>query len=120
MVVKRYRLHTGTWAWVLHRISGVVLALYLPLHIWVVYHVSKGREEFNEMMAAVSGPAFKVFEIGLLAAILFHAFNGLRIIGIDLDWLGTARAQRVAFWVAGLATLPILGYGFYVIVLTHS
>jgi len=119
MVIKRYRLHTGTWAWVFHRIAGVALALYLPLHVWIVHHVSKGPETFDAMMRSVSGPLFKAFEIALLAAVLFHAFNGLRVIAIDLDWIRTLRAQRVAFWVVGLATLPFLAYGVYVLILAH-
>ena len=120
MVIKRYRLHVGTWAWVFHRISGLALILYLPLHIWVTHYVARGPEEFNRVMAAVSTRLFKVVEVFLLAAVLYHAFNGLRVILIDLEWIRTIRAQKIAFWVAGALCLPILAYGAYAFLFHHA
>ncbi|MFQ6048927.1 MAG: succinate dehydrogenase, cytochrome b556 subunit [Phycisphaerae bacterium] len=110
MVIKHYHWHVGTWAWVLHRISGVALVLYLPVHIWVTHYVAHGPEQFNQIMETIETPFFKTLELALLAAVLYHAFNGLRVILVELGWIGSLTAQRVAFWIAGLACLPILAY----------
>ena len=120
MVIRHYRFHVGTWAWVFHRISGLALVLYLPLHVWVTHHIARGPDQFNRVMEAMNTPMFKVFEVALLAAVLYHAFNGIRVIMIDLDWLPTARAQRIAFWVAGAICLPILAYAGYAFLSMHA
>ncbi len=104
-----YRWHTGSVAWVLHRLTGLALALYIVLHIWVVHHLSLGPQAFDEMMASVQSPLFRVLEIGLLATVLYHSFPGLRILQFDLG-LATL-AQKKAFWAAFVLTLAALAYG---------
>ena len=42
----RYRLHPGYIAWILHRVTGLGLVLYLFMHIWVIHHISRGKEAF--------------------------------------------------------------------------
>ena len=104
-----YRWHTGSVAWLLHRLTGLALTLYIVLHIWVVHHLSLGPGEFDEMMAAVQSPLFRLLEVGLLATVLFHSFNGLRILLFDI---GVAvKAQRKVFWAAVVLTIGALVYG---------
>ncbi len=104
-----YRWHTGSVAWLLHRLAGLALTLYIVLHIWVVHHLSLGPKAFDEMMAAVQSPVFRVLEIGLLGTVLYHSFNGLRILLFDLG-LATL-AQKKAFWAAFVLTIAALAYG---------
>ena len=85
-VLSMYRWHVGTVAWVLHRLSGLALAGYLMLHVVVIHNISRGPKAFNDMMGMVQSPLFRFLEIGLLGTVLYHAFNGVRILLVDLGW----------------------------------
>ncbi len=91
-----YRWQTGAIAWVLHRLTGLFLTFYLTLHVWVIHNLTKGPEGFNEVMGFLGSPIFKLGEIGILFAILYHAFNGIRILIIDFG--KGARYQKQLFW----------------------
>lgn len=82
--LQRYRIHLGTGAFLLHRLSGLGLILYLLLHIWVIHHLINGKESFDSTMQFFNNPLFKFLEIGLVGVILYHLWNGLRLTAIDL------------------------------------
>ncbi len=84
-------------SWALHRLSGLALVAYLCLHIFVIHNLAYGPERFDRVMELLGSPAFKLMEIGLLGVILYHAFNGLRVIIIDF-WGGT-KIQKQLFWI---------------------
>lgn len=113
MVIKHYRLHTGTWAWILHRVTGVGLALYLLLHIWVTHSVAKGPAVFNATMKIMGHPVFKLAEVALLGAVLYHALNGLRVVMVDLGWCVTKAAHKRVFWAFNAIGAVVLAYGAY-------
>jgi len=119
MVIKHYRIHTGTLAFIFHRISGITLIFYLPLHIWVTHFISSNPGRFDKTMAFLSQPLFKFAEVALLGAILYHVMNGIRIILIDLDIIKTKVAQKAAFWVLFIAMFPVLLWVGYVFLLKH-
>lgn len=104
-----YYKFTGSWAWILHRLSGLALIFYLSAHIWVISTISKGPEGFNKVMAVLASPLFKLLEVGLWGVILFHAFNGIRIVLVDFS-KGSLYHKKLfsalifiafALWVAG-------------------
>jgi succinate dehydrogenase / fumarate reductase cytochrome b subunit len=95
-----YRWRTGGVAWLLHRLSGLALAAYLPLHVWVNHHLSVGPERYDEVMRFLHTPLFRVLECGLWGVILYHALNGVRVVLIDLGIGVTLRGQKVLFWAA--------------------
>lgn len=64
----------------LHRLSGIGLVLYLPLHVWVTSRRLQGPEVWERTMATLSHPIFVVGELLILAAFVYHALNGLRLI----------------------------------------
>ena len=105
----RYAWHSGTLAWLFHRISGAALAFYLILHIWVTHHLSKGPEEFNPLMEMLATPLFKIGEIGILAAIVYHAFNGVRVILVDLG-IGIHHQEKM-FWAVFVVSFMIISLG---------
>lgn len=105
----RYAWHSGTIAWLLHRITGGALIFYLTLHVWVTHHLGKGPEEFDQMMKLLMHPAFRIGEIGLLAAIVYHSLNGVRILLVDLG-IGVRHQERMFWWVIALSfVLVVLG-----------
>lgn len=104
---QRYQWHVGSLAWVFHRVTGLLLSLYLVIHIWVVRTISQGPEGFNRVMAAVQMPIFLLFEVGLLGAVLYHTLNGVRLLLIDTGW-GVRHQKGLFFVLAGLAMVVLL------------
>ena len=79
----RYRGAIGQWSWVLHRLTGVGVVLFLALHVidtsWAVFYPGL----YVKAIAAYQSPIFTLGEFGLVFAVVYHAFNGLRIIIFD-------------------------------------
>lgn len=100
----------GMTAWVIQRVTGILLLFYLFLHVETIHHLSAGPAEFNREMAFYNTPSFKLLEIGLLAIVILHALNGIRLTVLDLGF--AHRQQKKLFWglVIGLgAALFIAG-----------
>ncbi len=89
-----YRGTEGHWAWLLHRLSGLGIALFLSMHIISIFSVGLGPRVYNFLheVLYVSAPA-KVLEVFLIFGVLFHAANGMRIIVIDF-FPGLGKYQR--------------------------
>lgn len=104
--------HAGTWSWLLHRITGVALTFYLFMHFWVLSSAAQGKETFNQRLAQVQTPLFKILEILLVAVVAFHLFNGLRIILVEFTLF--TRAQRKLLWAAMAAFALTMAYTAYV------
>lgn len=71
---------TGFISFVLRRFTGVALVLYLFVHMWVIGSVNSGPAAFDARLNLVQTPFFKIAEIALLAAVVYHGFDGLRLI----------------------------------------
>ena len=107
---QRYRVRTGMFAWLAHRISGLALVAYLIIHVWGLRSLSD-RDAFNELIAGYHAPLFKLGEFMLLAGVAYHALNGLRIVLID--FLGWSPNHKKLFWtLSAVAALIVLVGGF--------
>jgi succinate dehydrogenase / fumarate reductase cytochrome b subunit len=100
-----YRWHLGYVAWLLNRVTGIAIAVYLAIHIWVIHHLTQGPEGFDKVMRFVQQPLFKLGEIGLLGVILYHAMNGLRILCIE--WGTGYRVMAIGVVLFVFGALPI-------------
>jgi succinate dehydrogenase / fumarate reductase cytochrome b subunit len=98
------------WSWVLHRITGVAIFFFLLVHILDTSLVRVDPEAYNSVMATYKTVIIGFGELGLVAAILFHAFNGVRIILIDF-WRKGFKYQNLMFWIV-VAIAFILFAGF--------
>ena len=79
-----YRGAEGQWAWILHRASGLGIVLFLYMHIVSIFIAAIGPEPYEWVHATLcTSPPAKVLEVFLLFGVLYHAFNGMRIIIID-------------------------------------
>ena len=78
----RYRVKTGMAAWLLHRITGLGLVVYLVLHINVTSSLNDPAY-FNQVMGFLGSPLFRFLEVGLLGCVIYHAINGIRIVWVD-------------------------------------
>jgi succinate dehydrogenase / fumarate reductase cytochrome b subunit len=86
------------WSWVLHRITGIAIYFFLLVHVLDTATVRLDPEVYNSVMGSYKTPIMGLGEAGLVAAIVFHALNGLRIILVDATRWGT-RYQKVMFYV---------------------
>lgn len=93
-----YRGGQGQWSWALHRITGVTVILFLFAHIADTALVGFGPDLYNRVIAVYHNPIIRLMEMGLAAAVLFHALNGLRIIVIDF-WPRAADWHRQLFGI---------------------
>ncbi len=71
---------TGFISFFLRRLTGVALVIYLFIHIWVIGGINSGEATFNDRMDFLGSPVFRILEIGLLAAVVYHGVDGLRLI----------------------------------------
>lgn len=92
-----YRGREGMWSWVAHRISGVLIFLFLFAHVLDTALVRVSPEAYNDIMETYKNPIVGLGEAGLVAAVVFHALNGLRIVAVDF-WSRGPRVQRQMFW----------------------
>jgi succinate dehydrogenase / fumarate reductase cytochrome b subunit len=102
----------GMWAWILFRISGLVLAAYLFVHIWVI---SQGRVSgagtLNSFFETFDKPFLVFLDSVLVAAVLYHALNGVRILLMDFG-IGIQRHKAV-FWICMLiAAAAVWGFAY--------
>jgi succinate dehydrogenase / fumarate reductase, cytochrome b subunit len=91
---------SGTVAQAIQRATGILLLVYLFLHVRTVYALRDGPEAFDHAVATFRGPVFKLLEIALLGVVILHALNGIRITLIDLG-VGQTR-QRQLFWIGSI------------------
>ena len=103
-----YRGREGQWAFVLHRLSGVALALFLLLHVLDISLVMFGPDgPFDAFLAFYHQWPFRVGLLMVIAGVVYHAFNGLRIILLDFTSWGV-RYQR-ALWYGVLGATTVVG-----------
>jgi succinate dehydrogenase cytochrome b subunit len=93
-----YRGREGMWSWVLHRITGVAIFFFLLVHVLDTALVRVSPEAYNAVIGTYQTPIMGLGEVALVGAIVFHAFNGLRIILVDF-WTWATRHQSVLFYV---------------------
>jgi succinate dehydrogenase / fumarate reductase cytochrome b subunit len=105
-----YRGREGMWSWVAHRVTGFAIFFFLLVHVLDTSLVRISPEAYNDVIGTYKNPIMGLGEAGLVAAIVFHAFNGLRIILVDF-WAKGPRYQRVMLWVVvGLFAVTMAGF----------
>jgi succinate dehydrogenase / fumarate reductase, cytochrome b subunit len=102
-----YRGDPGMWSWVLHRITGATIFFFLFVHVLDTALVRISPQAYDEVIDTYKTPIVGLMELALVATVLYHALNGIRVILIDFWWKGT-RYQRLMLWVIGIAWLLIM------------
>lgn len=100
-----YRGRSGQWAFVGHRVSGVLVFLFLLLHIVDVSLINISEDLYDEVHLLYGNVVLRLFEVGLLFALVFHSLNGLRIVALDF-FPGAVRAERRL--LSGVVVLTLL------------
>jgi fumarate reductase subunit D len=92
------------WLAYAHRVSGLALAIFLPLHFWVLSRAL----ELDAFLAWTEQPAVKFAEWGLVTLLALHLTGGLRILALEFlrwrNWAGSlAAAAAAAAFAVGMA-----------------
>ena len=107
-----YRGREGQWAFILHRVSGVALALFLLLHVLDISLVMFGPEgPFEAFLVFYHNWPFRVGLLMVIAAVVYHGLNGLRIIIMDFTTWGVRYQKQLWYGVLGLTAvigIPVL------------
>lgn len=102
-------LDLGTFAFLLNRITGIGLTLYLFLHLIVLSTLSRGAQAYDQFVALVRNPFFVFGEYLVVAAVLLHGLNGLRI---AMTSLGIAVPRQKQLFI-GLMAIALIGCGIF-------
>ena len=98
------RAHPLWLAYILHRISGLLLALFLPLHFWVLAMAMTDPARLDDFLHLTESGAVKLAEFGLVFLLAVHMFGGLRLMA--MEWLPWSPAQKSL--AAGAAAVSFL------------
>ena len=104
-----YHKHSGSWAWIIHRLTGIGLTLYIIVHIYAVSALQRGKEAFDTEMKLFSSPFFLFLEWALGALVVYHALNGIRIVLIDFG--NGAKYHKPLYytiWIIGIIVVAIM------------
>jgi len=105
-----YRGREGMWMWVVHRTTGVAIFFFLLIHILDTSLVRISPEDYNDVIGSYHTPIYGIVEAGLVAAIILHAFNGIRIVLVDRS-IWALRHQRLLSWIVwGIFVVLMAGF----------
>jgi fumarate reductase subunit D len=104
----RARSHPAWWAFLVHRVSGLALAFFLPFHFWALGQALYGAAALDMFLAWTERPLVKVAEWGLVILLAAHLAGGLRLLALELlpwrDWQKSLLAVAAGITiVVGLA-----------------
>jgi fumarate reductase subunit D len=108
------RSHPAWVAFLVHRLSGLLLALFLPMHFWALGQAIEGEARLDAFLRWTDNPLTKFAEFGLVVLLAAHLGGGLRLLSIEFlgwrDWQSRAIAFGFALGLAfGLLFLLNLG-----------
>lgn len=100
----RSRNHAAYWAFLTHRISGVALTLFLPLHFWVLGNALQGEAKLENFLRWSDQPLVKCGETILVLLLAAHMAGGVRLLMLEFmawrDWHKTLLAAAAGVSVA--------------------
>lgn len=114
----RYRGGIGQWSWLLHRVTGVGILIFLIIHVIDTFFVVFNPALYDHTVAIYGGVfngeyywplrwAFRVSELGLMACVVFHAVNGVRVVLFDF-WNEGCKYQKESFTAVLLVFLALM------------
>ncbi|WP_420642120.1 succinate dehydrogenase, cytochrome b556 subunit [Candidatus Leptofilum sp.] len=109
----RYRGKSGHYSWIAHRVSGLAILAFLVLHVWDTANAHFYPELYAWSIAVFKYPVIAVSELGVMAAVLYHAFNGIRITILDFKpewWMYQKKSATIVWVLFAVVFVPIAIY----------
>lgn len=109
----RYRGGGPMLAWILHRITGLCILLFVGMHVIASFFM----QQFGSDMALWINQIYEswIFQVLVIFIVLFHTLGGLRIAVLDL-WPKFLTYERELIWLQWLIFSPIYGLAIYILV----
>lgn len=107
-MIRPHRQHALWLAFILHRLSGVALALFLPLHFYVLSLALSNPKALDGFLSLGTQWWMKAAEMALVFCLAVHLFGGLRLMALEfLPWSPrqktyAAGAVAMSFFIACL------------------
>ncbi len=102
-----YEVSWAQLAWFGHRVSGLGVLLYLFMHIVETSTVLFGPDVYNAAVGIFKNLPARLLEVLLMAALVYHALNGLRVIAMDF-FPGLTRWYRPLTYGVIVATVAAM------------
>jgi len=110
----RARNHPAYWAFVVHRASGVLLSLFLPLHFWALGQALQGAARLDTFLRWTEQPLVKAGETLLVLLLAAHFAGGLRLLALEfLAWRNWHKGLLAAAAGASVAAGLIFALNVY-------
>ena len=92
----RARAHPAYWAFVVHRVSGLVLALFLPLHFWALSQ-ALDPAALDRFLVWTRQPPVRITELAIVVALAAHLAGGVRLLLVEfVGWRGELQKSALA------------------------
>ncbi len=104
----RHRQHPHYWAFMAHRLSGLLLALFLPAHFYVLALAIQGERRLDGFLRWTEAPAVKLGEIILVGLLALHMMGGLRLLALEFLGLGETAKTAIAIASSSAAAIALL------------
>lgn len=121
----RYRGKSGHYSWLAHRLSGLAILGFLVIHVWDGANLHYAPNIWEWTVNVFKHPLFGAGEIAVFGAVIFHAFNGIRITLLDFKpewWHAQARSATIVWALFAIIFIPAAIYLFLGIIesCTHA
>ncbi|EYB68325.1 succinate dehydrogenase, cytochrome b subunit [Deinococcus phoenicis] len=103
-----YRGREGQWAFLLHRLSGLAILAYLLIHVISISLFMFGENAYMTVHRLYDFWLFRIGLVLIVAGVVYHAFNGLRIIVMDFTGTGVAYQRQMWYGVLAISVLAAL------------
>src|SRR5690554_2749567 len=110
-----YRGREGQWAFLLHRVSGIAIAVYLFIHVVNISLAMFGPEVANRAMVMFHAWPFRLGLLALGAGVTYHTLNGLRIILMDFTGWGVRYQRQIWYLVMVLSVLIFIAFSIKIV-----
>lgn len=111
----RARSHPAYWAFLMHRLSGLGLALFLPIHFWALGQALQGAASLDSTLRLTDQALFKFAEWGLVVLLALHLGGGVRLLLIEF---GSDQGLRKGWITAAVGFAAAAGLAFALSLLT--
>lgn len=101
------RLPVPGFVSILHRLSGMLLFLLLPLILWLFQSSLESQQSFDAYKQLLANPLMKLVLLGLLWSYLHHFCAGIRYLFLDLDKGLDLQPARASAWAVLAVSIPL-------------
>jgi len=108
-IASQHDRHAGWWAFIVHRVSGVALAVFLPVHFWALGEALRGDARLDAFLRWADAPAVRASEWAIVVLLGLHLTGGLRVLALEwLPWRGWQKSLAAA--AAGVSLLVAVAF----------